>query len=100
MSDFLVRRDDLRTCRVAESATPEPEDGQALLRVERFGLTANNITYAVFGDGMKYWDFFPAQDGWGRVPMWGSPRSRRAGLRGSRWARASTATCRPRRTWS
>jgi hypothetical protein len=20
---------------------------------------------------MSYWDFFPAQDGWGRVPMWG-----------------------------
>jgi NADPH:quinone reductase-like Zn-dependent oxidoreductase len=71
MSDFLVRRDDLRTCRVVESATPELEEGQALLRVERFGLTANNITYAVFGDGMRYWDFFPTEDGWGRVPMWG-----------------------------
>ena len=62
MSDFLVRRDDLRTCRVADSATPELEEGQALLRVQRFGLTANNITYAVFGDGMRYWDFFPAAD--------------------------------------
>ena len=20
---------------------------------------------------MSYWDFFPAQDGWGRVPVWG-----------------------------
>ena len=20
---------------------------------------------------MSYWDFFPAEDGWGRVPMWG-----------------------------
>jgi NADPH:quinone reductase-like Zn-dependent oxidoreductase len=71
MSDFLVRRDDLRTCRVADSAMPELEEGQALLRVERFGLTANNITYAVFGDGMRYWDFFPAEEGWGHVPMWG-----------------------------
>jgi hypothetical protein len=23
------------------------------------------------GDAMSYWDFFPAEDGWGRVPMWG-----------------------------
>jgi stage V sporulation protein SpoVS len=71
MTDFLVKRDDLRECRVAESEAPEIESGQALLRVETFGLTANNITYAVMGEAMSYWDFFPAEDGWGRVPMWG-----------------------------
>jgi Protein of unknown function (DUF2855) len=71
MSDFLVKRDDLRECRVADSEAPEIEPGQALLRVEGFGLTANNITYAVMGGAMSYWDFFPAADGWGRVPMWG-----------------------------
>jgi hypothetical protein len=71
MSDFLVRRDDLRECRIAESEVPELEPGQALLRVERFGLTANNVTYAVLGQIMSYWDFFPAAEGWGRVPMWG-----------------------------
>ena len=71
MVDFLVKRDDFRECRVAERATPGLEDGQALLRVDTFGLTANNITYALFGEAMSYWDFFPAEDGWGRVPMWG-----------------------------
>jgi len=71
MTDFLVKRDELRECRVAESEPPVPEPGQALLRVESFGLTANNITYAVMGEAMSYWDFFPAADGWGRVPMWG-----------------------------
>jgi hypothetical protein len=75
MSDFLVKRQDLRECRIAESDVPEPAPGEALLRVESFGLTANNITYAVMGQIMSYWDFFPAADGaadgWGRVPMWG-----------------------------
>ena len=71
MTDFLVRRDDIRDCRVAESEAPEIDAGQALLRVRSFGLTANNVTYAVFGDAMSYWDFFPAADGWGRVPTWG-----------------------------
>jgi NADPH:quinone reductase-like Zn-dependent oxidoreductase len=71
MSDFLVKRDDLRECQIAELDVPEPAPGQALLRVESFGLTANNVTYAVFGQMMSYWDFFPARDGWGRVPMWG-----------------------------
>jgi hypothetical protein len=71
VTDFLVKRDDLRECRVEESGAPEIEAGQALLRVDTFGLTANNVTYAVFGDAMSYWNFFPAADGWGRVPMWG-----------------------------
>ena len=71
MTDFLVKRDDLRECRIAESEVAELAPGQALLRVDSFGLTANNVTYAVFGETMSYWDFFPAGDGWGRVPMWG-----------------------------
>jgi hypothetical protein len=71
MSDFLVKRDDLRECRVEESEVPAVGPGQALLRVDRFGLTANNVTYAVMGEAMSYWDFFPAAEGWGRVPMWG-----------------------------
>jgi Protein of unknown function (DUF2855) len=71
MSDFLVKRDDLRQCRVVEADPPPLEDGQALLRVDSFGLTANNVTYGVMGESMRYWDFFPAGEGWGRVPMWG-----------------------------
>jgi hypothetical protein len=71
MSDFLVKRDDFRQCRVSESAAPEVADGQALLRVDSFGMTTNNVTYAVMGEAMSYWSFFPAADGWGRVPVWG-----------------------------
>jgi hypothetical protein len=72
MSDFLVKRNDLRECRVVESAPSAVEPGQALLRVDTFGLTANNVTYAVFGEAMNYWNFFATdEEGWGRVPMWG-----------------------------
>jgi hypothetical protein len=67
-----VRRGDLADARIAEAPLSEPADGQALLRVERFGLTANVITYAVAGDTIGYWRFFPAgEDGWGRIPAWG-----------------------------
>jgi Protein of unknown function (DUF2855) len=71
MTDFFVKRDDLRDCRIAEGDAPEFKPGQVLLRVDTFGLTANNITYAVMGEAMSYWGFFPAEQGWGRVPMWG-----------------------------
>jgi hypothetical protein len=42
-----------------------------VLRVDAFGLTTNNITYATFGEAMSYWSFFGAEQGWGRMPVWG-----------------------------
>lgn len=69
--DFMVKRDDLEQSRVAEAEPVDLEPGQALLRVDSFGLTANNVTYAVFGEAISYWDFFPAPEGWGRIPAWG-----------------------------
>lgn len=47
-------------------------DGQILVRVEKFAFTANNITYAVAGDMIGYWNFFPTnREGWGRIPAFG-----------------------------
>jgi hypothetical protein len=67
-----VRKDDLRTTRHVDDGTPVAGDGEAVLRVDRFAITANNVTYAAFGAAMRYWDFFPAsEEGWGRVPVWG-----------------------------
>ena len=72
VTDFLVRRDDLRVWRTADGAAMgAPEPGEVPLRVERFGLTANNLTYGAFGDQLGYWQFFDAPDGWGRIPAWG-----------------------------
>lgn len=70
--DFLVRRDDLHATRIRSLPFDTPADGDVLLQVDRFAMTANNVTYAAFGDAMSYWDFFPSNDeGWGRVPVWG-----------------------------
>ncbi len=69
--DFLLARDDLHRTRFVDGEPPEPDPGQALLTVQAFGLTSNNITYAVFGQAMSYWNFFPAEEGWGRMPVWG-----------------------------
>jgi hypothetical protein len=82
MADFLVKRDDLRECRIEESGAPGIEAGQALLRVDGFGLTANNVTYGVMGEAMSYWNFFPAADNWGRIPMWGFAEVERSEVEG------------------
>lgn len=69
--DLVVARDDLARTELLEHATPSPAPGEVLLRVDRVGMTANNVTYALVGDSMRYWDFFPTEAGWGRVPLWG-----------------------------
>lgn len=72
--DFLVRRADFAECKSVAAERPgdtELEAGQVLLRVSKFAFTANNITYAVAGDTLSYWSFFPAEEGWGRIPVWG-----------------------------
>jgi hypothetical protein len=66
-----VARDDLTRTSLVGTDVPEPADGEAVLRVDRVGVTANNVTYAVLGEALRYWEFFPAADGAGRVPLWG-----------------------------
>lgn len=70
--NFEVKRTSLHECRLVDDPPPALAPGQALLRVDAFALTTNNVTYAVTGDALKYWEFFPASHiEWGRIPVWG-----------------------------
>lgn len=79
MQQFQVRKDNFVQSRLVESATDDADPaigpGQVLARIDRFGFSANNVTYAVAGDRIGYWQFFPPAgddtDGWGVVPVWG-----------------------------
>jgi uncharacterized protein DUF2855 len=73
-TDFIVARHNLQECKFIETKLPDTNAlaGEALLvKVERFAFTANNITYAALGDQLKYWQLFPAPEGFGIVPVWG-----------------------------
>lgn len=72
--DFLVRRDRLAESLCRPFAAPSLDEGEVRLEVERFALTANNVTYGVAGDRLGYWRFYPAEAEWGRVPAWGFSR--------------------------
>ena len=82
---LINRSDYLSTC-VVELKPRDLEPGEVRLRVDSFGLTANNVTYAAAGDMIGYWAFFPSPDvgaadanvvhddsptRWGRTPVWG-----------------------------
>ncbi len=71
-TDFLVRKDQLAETRLRITPHAPLASGQVRVAIESFALTANNITYARFGDAMNYWQFFPTgEDGWGSIPVWG-----------------------------
>lgn len=69
--DFEVNRQDFRDTRIVDTASAELAQGQIRIAVERFALTTNNVTYAVAGDMLDYWGFFPAETPWGRLPAMG-----------------------------
>ncbi|HSB98984.1 MAG TPA: DUF2855 family protein [Burkholderiaceae bacterium] len=68
---FVVSRSDLRQSRVIHAPLPALDAGEVLVRIDRFAFTANNVTYAEMGERMGYWQFYPAPDGWGNIPVWG-----------------------------
>lgn len=73
-TDFVVARHDLQQCKFIETQLPDaaalPDDA-LLIKIDRFAFTANNITYAVLGDQLKYWQLFPAPENLGNIPVWG-----------------------------
>lgn len=72
MNSLWVKKDELNKSEWHAAEPGNLVDGQILLQVEKYALTANNITYAAVGDGFGYWNFFPTGDEqWGIVPVWG-----------------------------
>ncbi len=73
-----VVRNQLTRWRELDPPSPPLSDGQARLRIDHFGFSSNNVSYAVIGEMLRYWEAFPAADAdpgdevtWGRVPVWG-----------------------------
>lgn len=76
ISQIQVRKGKLSDAAIASYDAAPLAQGMIRLAIESFSVTANNITYAVVGDGFRYWDFFPVLAGGGAgdlgiVPVWG-----------------------------
>lgn len=79
-SSFEVSKDNLRRWRWNSNPSPiltQLEADQALVSVRKFAFTSNNVTYARLGEPIaktttiSYWQFFPAAESWGSIPVWG-----------------------------
>ena len=75
MQEFQTKKQDVNQGRIVDRLPSTINDGQVLVKIDRFAFTANNITYAVLGDQLRYWQFFPTSDDqeqqWGIIPVWG-----------------------------
>lgn len=70
-NSVLVNKQNIYQVKQAEQTLRALEDGEILFKIHQYALTTNNITYAVSGFTLKYWEFFPVDETWGSVPVWG-----------------------------
>jgi len=67
-----VRKDNWAETRISESDfESDLEPNEVVFEVGRLAITSNNISYAFSGDALAYWQFFPTDEGWGRIPAMG-----------------------------
>jgi NADPH-dependent curcumin reductase CurA len=71
-SSLVVKKDDFSSISIKTSVLALLKDGQILLKILKFGFSANNITYLALGKSYKYFDFFPVKDDSLAIcPVWG-----------------------------
>jgi len=71
IASLHINKSNFADCEIHEAVLDKLTDGEVLLQVDKFALTSNNITYAVAGNRIGYWNFFPVKDDMGIVPVWG-----------------------------
>ena len=67
------RKGALGQSRLATESLPPLPEGEVTLRIDRFSITTNNVTYLTFGEApIHYWSYFPTGAAeWAQMPVWG-----------------------------
>lgn len=107
-----IDRGDIAQAGVIDESAADLAAGEIELAIDLVAITANNVTYAVFGEpagilgpDAGYWDFFSRRDGPGRLPVWGFATVARSTVDGiaagdtfyGYWPLASHVVMRPER---
>lgn len=69
--EVWVDSEDFQQTKVVERKLPALGEGEIRLAIEMFGLTSNNVGYALSGKSIGYYGYFPADQNWAKVPVWG-----------------------------
>lgn len=71
-TELWVDRTDFMNTRIVEASQPELGEGEIRVAIDKFAITSNNVGYAVSGDMIGYWQYFPTgEEPWGKVTVWG-----------------------------
>ncbi len=68
---FRVEKQNIYNVDHTQTQLAPLEEGAVRLKIELFAFTSNNVTYAVTGFKLKYWNFFPTEEPYGIIPVWG-----------------------------
>ena len=75
MQEFQINKTNYHQHRTVDVEPKILQQGEVRASIDRFAFTANNITYAVAGEQIRYWQFFPPHgenaEQWGIIPVWG-----------------------------
>ena len=68
---FQVKRSSICETQFVDHGNRDLAPGEVRFDIDFVALTSNNVTYAVAGDLLNYWGFFPVGLPWGHVPAMG-----------------------------
>ena len=68
---FQINRSSIRETQFVDPGHRDLAPGEVRFDIDFVALTSNNVTYAVAGDLLDYWGFFPVSLPWGHVPAMG-----------------------------
>ncbi len=68
---FRVNKQNIYQIDQTETVLADLQAGEIRLKVDKYAFTSNNITYAVIGHQLQYWNFYPTEEPFGIIPTWG-----------------------------
>ncbi len=69
--NFRVEKRNIYQTNYHQTRLSELEEGEIRLKIDQYALTSNNISYAMSGFSSRYWEFFPTEEPYGIIPVWG-----------------------------
>jgi hypothetical protein len=59
LTELWTNRKEFRKTQIVDNSLPTVGNDEVLVAIDKFGLTANNVSYALFGDAIGHWNYYP-----------------------------------------